>query len=71
MEQKYRKFYVEWWRIRKSTIYGGIGLLVLIGALIGGVWYASRNNWFLPDETTNAPKDAARIISFEGDVRII
>lgn len=71
MEQKYRKFYVEWWRIRKSTIWGGITLLVLIALVSGGVWYASRNNWFLPDEMSNAPKNSARIISFEGDVRII
>ncbi len=71
MEQKYRKFYVDWWRIRKSTIYGLIAILILAGVAAGGVWYASKNNWFLPDENTNAPKDAARIISFEGDVRIV
>ncbi|MGH9948005.1 MAG: FecR domain-containing protein [Pyrinomonadaceae bacterium] len=71
MEQKYRKFYVEWWRIRKSTIYGSIAILIFAGVTAGGVWYASKNNWFLPDETSNAPKDAARIISFEGDVRIV
>lgn len=71
MEQKYRKFYVEWWRIRKSTIYGSVAILVFAGLAAGGVWYASRNNWFLADEIYNAPKDAARIISFEGDVRII
>ena len=71
MEQKYKKFYVEWWRIRRSTISGGISILLLVGVATGGVWYASRNNWFLPDESSNTPKDAARIISFEGDVRII
>jgi hypothetical protein len=71
MEQKYRKFYVEWWRIRKSTIWGGISILVLIALISGGVWYASRNNWFLPDQLSDVPKNAARIIAFEGDVRII
>lgn len=71
MEQKYRKFYVEWWRIRKSTIYGGIAFIMVAAGVSAGIIYASRNNWFLANETSNAPKDAARIISFEGDVRII
>jgi len=71
MEHKYRKFYVEWWRIRKSTIYGSIAILIFGGLAAGGAWYASRNNWFLTDEISSAPKDAARIIAFEGDVRII
>ena len=69
-ENKYRKFYVEWWKIRKSTIYAAIALAVLGGGLAFGLSYASKNNWFIQDETTNIPRDAARIISFEGEVRI-
>jgi len=69
-ENKYRKFYVEWWNIRKSSIYSVIAVLVLAGMVSGGWWWASRNNWFAPTEATDAPKDAARIISFEGEVRI-
>ena len=69
-DNKYRKFYVEWWHIRKSTIYGLIAIVVLGGLIIFGSWYASKNNWFLADETVDIPKDAARIVSFEGEVRI-
>lgn len=70
MSQKYRNFYVEWWKIRKSTIYALAAGGVLIVILIGGSIWASRNNWFIPDETIAMPTDAARIISFEGEVRI-
>ncbi|CAN5490592.1 hypothetical protein BH10ACI2_BH10ACI2_03930 [soil metagenome] len=69
-ENKYRKFYVEWWNIRKSTVIGSVVVIALGAGLIWGISYASRNNWFIPDETTDIPKDAARIISFEGEVRI-
>ena len=69
-DNKYRKFYVEWWHIRKSTIYGLIAIVLLGGLIIFGSWYASKNNWFLADETVDIPKDAARIVSFEGEVRI-
>jgi hypothetical protein len=69
-ENKFRKFYLEWWKIRRSTIYGLIAL-VLVAAVLGfGGWWALRNDWFAPDELSNVPKDAARIISYEGDVRI-
>lgn len=67
---KYRKFYVDWWNIRKSSVYVLILVVVLGAGLIFGVRYASQNNWFIPDETSSIPKDSARILSFEGDVRI-
>ncbi len=70
-ENKYRKFYVDWWNIRKSTIYAVIALGLIGGLLYGGYWWGSRNNWFVPDETSDIPKDAGRIISFEGQVRIL
>ena len=69
-DNRYRKFYVDWWNIRKSTIYLLIGGVLLIAILAGGGWWASRNNWFIPAENAEIPKDAARIISFEGEVRI-
>lgn len=69
-ENKYRKFYVDWWHIRKSTIYGLVAITLFGGLIISGTWYASKNNWFLADETIDIPKDAARIVSFEGEVRI-
>ena len=71
MEPKYRKFYVDWWRIRKSMIYRLVAVLVLTGIIIGGGWWAIRSNWFAGTDVSELPKDAARIISFEGDVRII
>ncbi|MBX3244037.1 MAG: hypothetical protein KF685_06230, partial [Acidobacteria bacterium] len=67
---QYSKFYVDWWRIRKSTIIGLILLAVLlVGLYFGGKW-AIQNALFSSDELGDIPKDAARIISFEGDVRI-
>lgn len=70
MENKYRKFYVEWWKVRKSTIYGLVAFVVVTGVVITGVWWALQYNWFAHQAAPDAPKDAARIISFEGDVRI-
>lgn len=72
MEGKYRKFYIEWWRIKRSTIYGAIFLAVLLSAVFGGIWYAMKNDWFLASTETQAiPQDAGKLTSFEGDVRII
>ena len=70
MENKYRKFYVDWWNIRKSTIYTVVLVVVTLGLVWFGLWYASRHNWFVAVEATDAPADAARIVSFEGEVRI-
>lgn len=71
MEQnKYRKFYVDWWNIRKSSVYALIAVIVVGAGLIWGFRYASQNNWFIPDEKGEIPKEAAIILSFEGDVRI-
>ena len=69
-DNQYRKFYVDWWNIRKSTIWGTIAIIVIGAALAGGTWYASKHNWFIPDEKEDIPKDSARILSFEGEVRI-
>jgi len=70
MENKYRQFYVDWWNIRKSTIYTIVTAIVALGLVAFGLWYASRHNWFVPVEATDTPRDAARIVSFEGEVRI-
>lgn len=71
MEPHYKKFYVEWWRIRRSTIYAIVGFLLLT-VIAGVVWYlAERGNWFSQENVTTLPKNAARVLSFEGDVRII
>jgi hypothetical protein len=72
MENKYRKFYLDWWRIRRSTVYSLIaGVLLLIGTS-AAIWWGLQYNWFVvAPGPTDAPKNAARIVSFEGDVRII
>jgi hypothetical protein len=69
-QHKYKKFYIEWWNVRKSTIYRIVALLVL--AIIGGTfyWAATRYSWFSGPIEADAPKNSARIISFEGDVRV-
>ena len=46
MDKKYKKFYVEWWKIRKSTIYGLVLFVVVTGVVITGVWWALQYNWF-------------------------
>lgn len=72
MEPKYRRFYVEWWNIRRSTIYKIVAVLVFIGAASYGISYVIKSNLFVATpEIKDAPKDAAKVISFEGDVRII
>jgi len=69
-EKKYKQFYVDWWNIRNSTIYGIVALLLFAGLIGGGLWYGSKNNWFQVAQDSETPKDAAKIISFEGEVRI-
>jgi FecR protein len=72
MDNKYRKFYVEWWNIRRSTIYKFVAILIFLGALGFGGWWVLKSNWLVAQpEINDAPKDAAKVISFEGDVRII
>jgi hypothetical protein len=66
----YKKFYLDWWRIRRSTVYGIVALVVIVSVLSFGTWFALRNNWFAEESTDHLPKNAARILSFEGDVRI-
>jgi hypothetical protein len=72
MEKKYRGFYVDWWQIRRSTVFGGAAIVLLSALLAGGGWWLWRNNFSIaaPD-AADAPKDAAKITAFEGDVRIV
>lgn len=72
MESKYRKFYVEWWNIKRSTIYKLVAIIVILGLLGFGGWWVLKSNWMVAQpEINDAPKDAAKVITFEGDVRII
>jgi hypothetical protein len=69
-EKPFRKFYVEWWKIQRSTIYGLIAVILLLSGLAFAGWWAIKRDWFSQTDLADVPKDAARIISFEGDVRI-
>lgn len=69
--EKQGKFYIDWWNIKKSTIYGIAAFIVIAVVLAGGGWWALKRNWFAQPTASDIPKDAARILSFEGDVRVI
>jgi FecR protein len=72
MVNKYRKFYVDWWKIKKSTVYGTIGIIVFVSAIVGGGWWLWKNQELLTNpEVTAGPADSARLIYFEGEVRVI
>lgn len=67
---KYRKFYIEWWNIRKSTIYSLVALIILVIGAAGFYWWASRHDWFSQAQAQDAPTNSALILSYEGDVRV-
>lgn len=70
MKQKERNYYVDWWHVKKSNVYG-IAAIVLFLALVGfGSWWIYKSNLTNTNEA-QIPKDAARLVSFEGDVRVI
>lgn len=72
MEKKYRGFYVDWWQIRRSTVYSGAAIFLLVALLGGGGWWLWRSNFLnAAPADADAPKDAAKVVSFEGDVRIV
>lgn len=72
MQNKYHKFYVDWWNIKKSTVYGGIAGILFLCLLIGGGWWLwHKRSLSGTAENADIPKDTARIVSYEGDVRVI
>ena len=72
MDNNSPRYYIDWWRIKKSTIYLLVGAIVMLGILLGGVWWLYQNDWVItPPDDKEAPTDAATIISFEGNVKII
>jgi hypothetical protein len=69
-DSKYRRFYVQWWSIRQSTLFALAILLLTIG-VAGGAWVAYRYGYFGNRvEIDESKKDNAQLVSFEGDVRI-
>jgi hypothetical protein len=71
IEPKYRKFYVEWWKIRQSTIFVLVTILLFFGLIGYGGWRFLNSDFVNKPDNPSAPKDAAIVVSFEGDVRII
>ncbi len=70
-DKQYRRYYIDWWNIKRSTVYGLVSFVVIIAVLTGGGWWLYKNDFFLAKiNVDDIPKDAARIISFEGDVRV-
>jgi hypothetical protein len=71
MEPKYRKFYVDWWRIQKRSVYRAAAIFVFLALVAGGAAWLVKSNWLFADVgSTEIPKDAAHLVSFEGEVRI-
>lgn len=69
-EPKFKKFYLDWWNVRKSTIYMICAVAFFAAAIGGGAWWVTHHDWNATEDTAAGPKDSARIVSFEGDVRI-
>lgn len=69
-DNRYKRLYIDWWNIRKSTVYALVGIIIAGASIVGLSMWASRHDWFVATDTTAVPKDAARIVSFEGEVRI-
>jgi len=70
MENKYSKYYVDWWKVGRNTIIKLVVVVVVLPTICLGAWYAIKNEWFAPSAVAETPTSAARIISFEGDVRV-
>lgn len=68
-DPKFRRFYVDWWKIKRSTIYSLVIACAVIGLLGYGGWWFWQNRASI--QIGEIPKNAAIISSFEGDVRII
>jgi hypothetical protein len=69
-DNKYRKFYLDWWSIRKSTIYMICAVIFFAIATAAGAWWVTHRDWDSVADQDGGSRDAAHIISFEGDVRI-
>jgi hypothetical protein len=69
-DPKFKKYYLDWWNVRKSTIYMLGAVVFFASAIAGAAWWVSTHDWESSADQASAPKDSARIVSFEGDVRI-
>ena len=69
---KDQKFYVDWFNIRKTSVYSVLAIILFFGLTVGGGWWLYKSDWLNKvAETSDIPKDAAELVTYEGDVRII
>lgn len=72
MDNRFRKFYVDWFNIRKSTIYMAFAGVVFLAVLFAGSVWVWKNSWLIaPSDVSEGPRDSATITSHQGDVRVI
>ena len=77
MDKKLRRYYIDWWTVRKSVIYSFFALIAAIFLVAGFGRWLWENDWLTPSsifkifESQKAPKNSAVVISFEGDAKII
>jgi len=71
MSKKTGRFDFDWWVIQKRVIYLGIVLLVLCGLAGGSALYVWKFGNPLKNVETPKMPAGARLVSFEGDVRVI
>lgn len=76
MDKKLRRYYIDWWTVRKSVIYCFLALIAAITLVTGGGTWLWKNDWLMSSifknfESQKVPKNSAVVISFEGDAKII
>ncbi|HVQ36886.1 MAG TPA: FecR domain-containing protein [Pyrinomonadaceae bacterium] len=72
MSKKTGRFDFDWWVIQKRVIYLGIALVVLCGLAGGSALYVWKYGNPLKNVGNSVKMPAgARLVSFEGDVRVI
>lgn len=76
MDKKLRRYYIDWWTVRKSVIYWFLAFIAVVVLVTGSEPWLWKNNWLISSifksfESQKAPKNSAVVISFEGDAKII
>lgn len=67
---KQSQYKLEWWVVRKRSIYLWLALIVCVAASAGGFFYLWKHRNEIAVRKDNLPT-GARFDSFEGDVRVV